>query len=607
MGVSSSSIMRAGEVSDVPLLAEVKLKRHVFKADQPITFPNVDLLSWTFGNLDYDQDKPIYVDAANPARTLSAREARTVVRKLIAGLKAEGLQPGDCVCIHAFNDIFYSLIFLAIIGAGGCFAGSNPGYTSQELAHHMKTTKTRFVITDPTKLSNIQTAAQECGIQETNIYIFNPLDQHLPHGSVIFKGWEEFMRHGECDWIRFDDEQKAHSTTAVLLSTSGTTGLPKSAMISHQHCVVQSIILREGKQKPYEISRLVCLPEFHAFAVPIAHVVPLRGGITTYVMPRFEMSCFMQTIERFQITETLMVPPMMTGILKSPLSKEYSLKSLRFVSCGGAPLEGSLQHQFYTLLAPDALLTQVWGMTETGWLTTFQYPEKDDTGSVGRLLPTIEARLLGDDGNDISEDDQRGEVLVRSPHLLLGYLGNPSATAATFDAEGWLNTGDIGVCNKGKWYMVDRKKELIKVRGWQVAPTELETVLLDHAHIIDAAVIGINLPDSLGEVPRAYVVMKPGYENTMTEKEVNAFMLTHLARYKSLDGGVRFVATIPKSPSGKILKKILRSEATAERAIEVAKEVIEVQKERIEVAKHDIEVVERAIDAEMLSENPIVG
>ena len=261
----------------------------------------------------------------------------------------------------------------------------------------------------------------------------------------------------------------------------------------------------------------------------------------------------------------------------SPLTENYSLRSIRKVGCGAAPLDKDSQAKFKALCAPGAPFTQVMGMTETtGAVSLFYYPEDDWTGSVGRFMPCTDVKLINEKGEDITGYDIQGELCVRGPTVIRGYFNNPKANAESYDAEGYFKTGDIMFCvRKTKlWYIVDRKKELIKVRGFQVAPPELEAVLLGHPAIVDAAVIGVKKTsiDPAGstklntenEHPRAYVVKRPGSPMNLTEDDVKEYVAERLASYKQLTGGVRFVVEVPKSASGKILKRVLREEAEAE-------------------------------------------
>ena len=311
---------------------------------------------------------------------------------------------------------------------------------------------------------------------------------------------------------------------------------------------------------------------FHVSNVPRAHTSPLRGGMKTYVMRRFELETWMRNIEQFRITEANMVPPMVIQVINSALTKKYSLASIRNSWVGAAPLAAEPQARYKALLRTDTPFNQVWGMSETSCIATMvHYPEHDPTGSVGRFLPNHDAKLVDDEGRDITDYDVAGELCVRGPLIVKGYFNNSEANQLAWDTDKYFHTGDIAMRRRenGLWYIVDRKKELIKVRGFQVAPAELEGVLLSHPGISDAAVIGITAGGAKAsageqgtELPRAYLVLKPG--SRIGETEVQAYMKERLAGYKQLVGGVKFVDAIPKNASGKILKKDLKAIARLE-------------------------------------------
>lgn len=422
---------------------------------------------------------------------------------------------------------------------------TNPGYTSHELKHTMKCAHVSLIITEPEILPNILAAADANNIPRSRILIF---DNGLPGQSVPqgFKSWRTLFSHGETDWPRFDDLATAKTTTAARLFSSGTTGLPKAAVLSHYNFVAQHYIAEEFPQRrPYVASRLLPLPFFHIAVGPRTHFSPLRDGTTTYTMRRFALEPYLANIEKYAITDLLFVPPVVIAIINSPLRHKYSMKSVKYAFAGAAPLGPEAQARMKALMSKDAPCTQVWGMTETTCISTlFPYPEHDTTGSVGRPAPGagIDLKLVDEEGKDITDYDVRGEMCVRGPNVVQGYLDNPEANKS-WDEDGFFHTGDIMYCD-GKtklWYVVDRKKELIKVRAFQVAPPEVESVLLDHPQIVDAAVIGIDNGDA-GELPRGYVVRRQGPEGAkLTEQDIHKHVDERLARYKRLDGGVVFM------------------------------------------------------------------
>jgi 4-coumarate--CoA ligase len=494
------------------------------------------------------------------------------------------------------------MAFVGILSFGGIFAGVNPSHTLYELTYAFKTAEVKALIVEPELLPNALKAAAQANIPRTHIFVFDhhtsvtvPWSDSEVWGEGLggeerwgkCRSWRYLMGQGEKEWERWDDEKRSKETVAARLFSSGTTGLPKAVEMTHHNFIAQHTMVLEWKPRDYEVRivrilsiqidsidtsqvvRLLCTPMFHVSNVPRAHTSPLRGGMKTYVMRRFELESWMRNIERFQITEANMVPPMVIQVINSPLNKKYSLASIRNSWVGAAPLAAEPQARYKALLGPDTPFNQVWGMSETSCIATMvHYPEHDPTGSVGRFLPNHDAKLVDDEGRDITDFDVAGELCVRGPLIVKGYFNNPEANRIAWDDNGYFHTGDVALRKRenGLWYIVDRKKELIKVRGFQVAPAELEGVLLSHPDVSDAAVIGVTAGGAAGEqgteLPRAYIVLKQG--SRMREADVQAYMKERLAGYKQLVGGVKFVDTIPKNASGKILKKDLKEMARLE-------------------------------------------
>ena len=465
------------------------------------------------------------------------------------------------------TQLYYPPLVQGIVGAGACFVGTNPSYTPYELRHALKVSRAKFIITEPELLGTINPPATELGIADERILFLATEDGQSVSGH---SSWRSLLNHGEEDWVRFDDLETARTTNAFLMFSSGTTGLPKAAQLSHHNLIAEHTLVHENPAhpEPYEMSRLCCLPFFHAAVAPYTHVTTLRSGRPSYIMRRFHPQDFLTNIERFSITSLLLVPPMVVAIVnlakEQPEHVRRCLRSVINVAGGAAPLDRDKQQACQALLDPGAAFTQVWAMSETSCVASMLYhPENDDTGSVGRFMPNLDVKLVDDEGEEIPQD-RRGELCIRGPTIIRGYLDNPEANARDWDSDGFFHTGDIAYCDSqtGLWYLVDRKKELIKVRGFQVAPSELEGVLLAHPHIRDAAVIGIPAAEAGSELPRAYIIRQAGIE--LEEWDVHAWVAERLAKYKKLDGGVRFVESIPKTASGKILKRVLREEAKKE-------------------------------------------
>ncbi|KAL9118389.1 MAG: hypothetical protein Q9187_005065 [Circinaria calcarea] len=545
----------------------------------------MDLVTYVFNppvtSAAYNEKIPLYIEAKEPYRSLSAFQTKTFIKKLIAGLKAAGLQGGDCVLVHLFNSYLYPAVYFGIIGAGGVFNGSNPALQVFELQQLFKLIQPKLIITSQDLLSNIFKVVHGSKLSSVQIYSLDansfsfPVSIHPPtpprSTDGVFSGndgptqdsyqfFEDLLMYGEEDWVEIADEQTAKSTTAALFATSGTSGLPKVAALSHTALVAWLEAGRSRTQKPYEVTRLIPIPLFHCFGALFGCAFPILNAEPTYILPRFSLDDFVNTIHRFGITETVVAPPILLSLNRSQLPLQGLLASLRYIVCGGTPMDVVSQQQCYNYLSPEANISQIWGLTEAGVFTIFQWNEKDFTGSVGRLLPHRELKLVGPDGKVITCDSQPGEAYVRSSQQMICYHNDVAATASVLDEEGWFRTGDILSVKDGKYTVHGRSKELIKVRGsvsfppfWQVTPSELEAVLIQHPGIADVAVVGSLLADGMSEVPRAYIVRskEPGCK-ILEAHDVYRYSRDLLASYKALDGGVCFVEAIPRTASGKI-------------------------------------------------------
>ncbi|KAK7527985.1 4-coumarate-CoA ligase-like protein [Phyllosticta citriasiana] len=488
-----------------------------FLASEHFHIPDQDILSWSFDAPQYDLDRPVYIDAAKPSRTINARQARGLIERLVAGFKAAGVKK---------EIIYFSMAFLGIIGAGGVSAGTNPSYTPFELAHAIRTADVEYLLFEPSLLPNAISAAKSTSLPLSRIMVFNPpgsdaATQSSPLQSQhALHDWQWLLSHGTSDWHRFSDHATANSTAATRLFSSGTTGLPKALNVTHHNLIAQHT-----------------LP-----SVPHAR----------------DVAAWLRNVHRFAITEANTVPMMVNAIVNSGLAGRpgYSLATLRNAWCGAAPLRQEQQARFRALLRDYCPFNQVWGMSETSGIATMLYwPEEDRTGGVGRNIPNLDAKIVDDAGNDISAFDVSGELCVRGPTIIRGYHRNDEANARDFDADGFFHTGDVVYRDSRakSWYIVDRKKELIKVRGFQMAPTEIEGVLLGHRVIAEAAVIGVVLTRDGSELPRAYVVPNDGA--TLSDREVFDYVVERSAKYKRLEGG---------NPGGKTLKNQLREQTKRE-------------------------------------------
>ncbi|CAI4215133.1 unnamed protein product [Parascedosporium putredinis] len=483
----------------------------------------------------------------------------TRLKQIAVGLQEAGLRLGDRVLIFSGNNIYFPVIFLGVLMAGGIVTGANPGFKPREIAHQLRDSGASFMVA---AASNIQTAtegASEAGLPARNVFAF---DTTIPGSASVeipaahgARHWTELLapreRAEKFDWVEPAD---ARTTTCCLNYSSGTTGLPKGVEISHYSYVANGTgVIKLAEQKPD-------YPDFTK-----------RSGIPVYIMPSFDFPKMLSHIAKYRVTHLVAVPPILVLLAKHPLTPKADLSSLEIVGSGAAPLALEIAHETQNLLPRDIYVRQGWGMTEVT-CTCLAWDGSNDSGTsgaVGELMPNCQAKLMSLDGTtEITKAETRGELWVTGPTLMRGYWKNAKATqdSTSVDADGtrWLKTGDIAYVESYKpgtlFHVVDRLKELIKVKGRQVAPAELEALLLEHPAVADVAVIGVDIEGE--ERPRAYIVPKEGLNPS--GGEIASWVETRVAPYKRLTGGVIFTDIIPKNPSGKILRKLLRDQAKAE-------------------------------------------
>ncbi|KAK7993925.1 hypothetical protein PG989_007306 [Apiospora arundinis] len=519
----------------------------------------VDFVSFVFdAQTDYEASKPLFIDAQVPERSLNASQARSLVRSLVSGFQAEGLSKGDRVLVSATNSYLYAPLLYGIIGFGGIACGVNPSYKFEELNHLTQLFGPKVIVATPGSLDTVQEVARKNQIPQNRIFLLDdlatPLDiicgrlnnGYTPRNEETSK-FTSLLRHGESDWLTLDSEAAVKTTPALFYPTSGTSGLPKLAMLSHHNLVMQHRSIFQPP--PYDAVRVLSLPCFHMFGAAWLMANPLRYGEPAYIMPRFQLETFVKNLARFGATEAYLTPPIVHMLNKSSLPVRELFQTVRWVSVGGAPIDAAALRQFQkAFLQPGATLSQCWGMTEIGTACFFAYGDDDvDLASVGRLLPGYEIKLVDPqtDRKVVAEDQVPAEAFVRSENIMMGYKGTPSPQE---EGSAWFPTGDLVEVRNGKVYIVGRTKELIKTKGWQVAPAEVESVIMQHPGVRDCAVVGVPSSDGTTEVPRAYVAAPIA---AVTSDDLYNIVASSLASYKRLEGGVVFVDAIPRTASGK--------------------------------------------------------
>lgn len=462
------------------------------------------------------------------------------------------------------------MLVLGILASKCRWAGSNTAYTSNELRHHFQTSITKYVVTLPEDLKTVEGAIQELEF-DVEVILFTDILKDSPvdgvryidgpndgeAGTNTLRTLHDLLRPGNPPVFENRIQTIRPDDIAYLQSTSGTTGLPKMAVRTHRGVMLECMAIEDNNsQKPYEIRRLFSTPIFHGFTTPELVITPLRLGIPTYVMRRFD-DTYPEVVHRFRITETAAPPPMLKMLLERPEIHHY-LQPLRMIFSGGAPLATELRNRFLAIFHEPPRIVQVWGMTEGGWFATFKHPEDDTSGSVGRIIPGCEIKVSRQNRLQLPNGREASELLVKGQQVMPGYFGNDKASKEIFTVDGWLRTGDVGYVEDGKIYIVDRSKDLIKVNGWQVAPAEIEAAMVGSPGVKDAATIAVG--HGVDEHPLLFVVPIQGGH---VDKDVIVDHLSsRVARHKIGKMQIEVIDSIPRNPSGKILRRLLREVAS---------------------------------------------
>ncbi len=483
--------------------------------------------------------RPALIDGAT-GRVVTYDELRQQIIQVAAGLHAHGLQKGDKVAIYSSNHPDYAVLFMAVALLGGVNTTINPIYTAEELSYQLKDSDARFLFTIPQMMDKAQEAVASAGIEK--LFVFGEGE-----GAITFDSLKSHGSHvPEVDINPVED-------LLVLPYSSGTTGLPKGVMLTHYNLVAN--IAQTEAVEPLEDGEVLIgiLPFYHIYGMTVIMSMALRKGATVVTMPRFDMEHFLQLSQDHKATSAYLVPPIILGLAKHPIVEKYDLSSLQFITSGAAPLSPAVAAECGERLG--CVVKQGYGLTETSPVTHFTPREGPiKAKAVGVSIPNTETLIADVETGEMLPTGEIGEIWLRGPQVMKGYHKNPEATRNMIDGEGWLHTGDVGHLDEDSYlYVIDRVKELIKYKGLQVAPAELEAVLLAHPAIADAAVIP-SPDEEAGEVPKGCIVLKPGVE--ATAEEIQAFVAERVAPYKKLRR-VEFMPSIPKVPSGKILRREL--------------------------------------------------
>jgi acyl-CoA synthetase (AMP-forming)/AMP-acid ligase II len=510
-----------------------------------VEIPEVSVADLVLAAARERADRAAMVDAAT-GRTITYEQLAAGVRQVAEGLAVRGFAKGEVFGIYAPNLPEYPVVFLGVAAAGGVVTTVNPTYTVEELSAQLTDAGARFLLTVPALCDRAVEAARRSGIEDVFVIGDAPGGAATPFADLLA-----------------DPERTSATAVAIdpardlvaLPYSSGTTGSAKGVMLTHRNMVAILAELRGVATLGPDDRVIAVLPFFHIYGLSVLLGFSLSRGATVVSLPRFDLEAFLQALQQYRITLAYVVPPIVLALAKHPLVDRYDLSALRLVMSGAAPLDPDLQRVCAERIGCPVV--QGYGLTETsvGVAGNEASPLGVRAGSAGVLLPNTQARIVDPATDQDLDVGQAGELWVHGPQVMVGYHHAPQATDLALTPDGWLRTGDL--CRfdaDGYLYVVDRIKELIKYKGYQVAPAELEAVLLTHPTITDAAVVPSPDPEA-GEVPKAFVVTT----EPLDADSLLAWVADRVAPYKKIRR-IEFIDQIPKSPSGKILRRHLRDQ-----------------------------------------------
>ncbi|XP_030510279.1 4-coumarate--CoA ligase CCL1 [Cannabis sativa] len=537
----------------------------IFRSKLPdIYIPNhLPLHSYCFENISQFKDRPCLINGAT-GETITYADVDLTSRKVAAGLDKIGIKQGDVIMLLLQNSPEFVYSFLAASYIGAIITTANPFYTPAEVAKQAAASKTKLVITLSGYIDKVKdfTSNENGGGVKVMCIDAPPIESECLHFSLLTQADESEI-----------PAVKIHPDDVVALPySSGTTGLPKGVMLTHKG-LVTSVAQQVDGDNPnlyfHQNDVILCvLPLFHIYSLNSILLCGLRVGAAILIMQKFEINKLLELIEKFKVTIAPFVPPIVLSVAKCPDLHRYDLSSIRTVMSGGAPMGKELEEAVKEKL-PHAKLGQGYGMTEAGpvlsmCLAFAKEPFPIKSGACGTVVRNAEMKIVDPDTGASLPRNQSGEICIRGKQIMKGYINDFEATKGTIDEAGWLHTGDIGfIDNDDELFIVDRLKELIKYKGFQVAPAELESMLIAHPNISDAAVVSMK-DEAAGEVPVAFVVRSNG--SKISEEDIKQYISKQVVFYKRI-AKVFFIEEIPKSPAGKILRKSLRARLVTEQAI----------------------------------------
>ena len=523
----------------------------IFRSRFPdVVIPDCSVTEYVFEHAAGFLDKPALIDGPT-GRTYTFAQLLDLIGRVSAALTARGITRGDKVCIYSPNTIEYPALFFGVARIGATNTTANPMYGADELGKQLTDSGAQLIFTVPALAEKAVAAAAKVGAKVITLGEApgcEPFAEFLKAGGAGAKG---------VDAIKPTTRIDAANDVVTLPYSSGTTGLPKGVMLTHRNLVANLAQCDTIETAGPGDSTVGILPFFHIYGMVVILCMILRKGAAVVTMPQFDLETYLRLNEQYKCKSAYLVPPIALALAKHPMVDKFKL-SLETITSGAAPLGAELEAAVQARLG--ALTKQGYGMTETSPVTHFTPADRSLVrhGSCGLIVANTEVRVVHLETRKDVGPGESGELLIRGPQVMKGYLNNAEASAQAIDADGWLHTGDVAFADAdGYFFIIDRLKEFIKYKGYQVAPAELEAVLLTHPCVGDAAVIPKADVEG-GEIPKAFVVKK----GEVTAEALMAYVAERVAPYKKIRM-LDFIEKVPKTASGKILRREL---IAAERA-----------------------------------------
>ncbi|KAJ2076797.1 hypothetical protein H4R24_005504 [Coemansia sp. RSA 988] len=535
--------------------------------------PSVDIPTFFFNALRQHNaftrglsPRPVFIDGAREQqpKSLTLDKLEMMCSQLASGLYHNvGVRQGNVIAVVLPNSIYYPVVLMASLMVGASCTLVNPAYTSRELHHQLKDTQARHIVTTASLCATVASAIKldDAAVGNCQLLV---VDEIRPESTTLaVRTIFEISDMREFPRFILTSPSAVASTVAFIPYSSGTTGLPKGVLLSHRNIVanvLQAASVNDTVASENESTCVGVLPMFHSFGLTFLCMLMPYKGISTVLMSQFEMCRFLEIIQDYRVSETMLPPPIVNAMVKmTDLVDKYNLTSLTSVTVGAAPLSSNTIAAIEERL-PNVCIQQGYGLSEASPAISLNSLATRNIHSIGRLLPSIEAKVLDAKGRLLGYGES-GELCFRGPNVMLGYHNNQAETAVAIDSDGFLRTGDIGhISQEQHVFITDRKKELIKFNGFQVAPAELECLLLQHPLVQDCAVAGVFDEERQTEVPKAYLVLVASdiEQNMQTGEKIVEWLNAQVAYFKQLRGGFKFIDAIPRNASGKILRRLLK-------------------------------------------------